>query len=172
MKLKCELNGQTCILPNFIADFIVNARVMYCNTIDSYGNPRVQPIIFVNEPGKCKLSFLVKKKSMLAKSVQRNPNIALSTDKTHPLDPSLNTGIMIEAVTQKIISQEGVKECFDILQKKYSDDVVTKILGIDIIFSYIKVEVLPLKIVFWKGPFFRRFICKQQEKKSGLVHSN
>jgi general stress protein 26 len=124
MKIKCELNGHMCILPNSIAQFIVNATLMYCNTIDSYGNPRIQPIIFINETGKCNLSFLVRKKSMLAKIIQRNPNIALSTDKTHPTDPSQNTGIMIEAFSQKIISQEGVKECFDNLQKKYSVDVV------------------------------------------------
>ncbi|MFX0085840.1 MAG: hypothetical protein ACFFAU_09205 [Candidatus Hodarchaeota archaeon] len=165
MKIECELNGHTCILPNYIAQFLVNAPLMYCNTIDYYGNPRIQPFIFINEPRKCNLSFLVKKKSMIAKSIQRNPNIALSTDKTHPTDPSLNSGIMIEAVSQKIISQEGVAECFDFLQKKYSLDVVSKILGIDVLLSYIKIRVFPLKIVFWKGPFFRRFICNQKDRK-------
>ncbi len=164
MKIKCELDSHSCVLPDYIAQFIVNASIMYSNTIDSHGNPRIQPIIFINEPGKCNIAFLAKKGSMIVSDIEKNSKIALTTDITHPINPSLNTGIMIEAVSELVSSQKEVEQCFDNLQNKYSIDIVSKILGIDIILSYIKIKAFPLKIVFWKGPFFKRFICKRKKE--------
>ena len=116
MQIKCDLNGHFCVMPDYIARFIINASIMYCNTIDSHGNPRIQPVIFINEPNKCNLAFLVKKGSKLDVDIKKNPKIALTTDDTHPINPSLNTGIMIEAVSERANSQEEIEQCFDNLQ--------------------------------------------------------
>ncbi|MHA1968648.1 MAG: pyridoxamine 5'-phosphate oxidase family protein [Candidatus Hodarchaeales archaeon] len=170
MKLKCELDGHSCILPEFIAQFILNAKLMYCGSIDAKNNPHIQPIIFTNEFGKCNLVFLVEKQSTLAKNLQMHPRVTLTTDKTHRTDPSwIHPGIMIEAISQPVISQEEIRACFENLQTKYGFDQVTKILGIDIILSYIKFEAFPTKIIFWKGPFFKRFICKQSKRRFKLI---
>ena len=168
MKIKCELDGHSCILPDFITQFIIHATLMYCGTIDSYNSPVIQPIIFTNEIGKCNLAFLVKKGSSLAKSIQRDPIITLTTDRTHQIDPSMNTGIMIETMSQVVFSQEEVNDCFTNLQKKYGADEVTKIMGIDAPQSYIKIKAFPTKIVYWKGPFFKRFTCNQAKRRLKL----
>ncbi len=169
MKLKCELDGQSCVLPKYIAKFILNATLMYCGSLDASNSPRIQPTIFTNEAGKCNIAFLVHKGSSLARNIQKHPNITFSTDQTHQTDPSQNTGIMIETVSRAIFSPEEVSMCFDNLQEKYGVDEVTKIMGINIPVSYIKIEAFPTKIVYWKGPFFKRFICKQSKKRSKLL---
>ncbi len=165
MQIKCEINGHTCILPNFITRFLVKSSLMYCSTIDPNGKPHIQPIIFVNEPDKCNLAYLVNKQSNMVSNLNKNLNLALTIDETHPTNPFWNRGIMIEAVSQQSNSQDDVRECFDDLQKKYTFDVVTKILGIDIILKYIKIMAFPVKIVYWKGPFFKKFKCEQRKKR-------
>lgn len=162
MKIKCQINGHTCVLPNYIARFFSKASLLYCNTIDPNGKPQIQPLIFVNELGRCNLAFLVKKHSTITKNLQKNPKLALTIDETHPTNPLQNKGIMIEAVSQQNNTKDEIEECFNSLQNKYGSDIVTKILGIDIILNYIKVQVLPVKIVYWKGPFFKKFRCKHR----------
>lgn len=169
LKLRCDLDGQSCILPDYITKFILNATLMYCGSVDASNFPRIQPTIFTNEAGKCNLAFLVHKGSSLAKNIQNHPNITLTTDQTHQTDPSQNTGIMIETVSRTIFSPEEVNICFDNLQNKYGVEEVTKIMGIDIPLSYIKIEAFPIKIIFWKGPFFKRFTCRQSKKRSKLL---
>ena len=166
MQIKCEINGHTCILPNYITRFLEKTSLMYCSTIDPYGKPHIQPIIFVNELGKCNLAYLVNKQSNMVSNLNKNPNLALTIGETHPTNPFWNKGIMIEAVSQQSNSQDDVRECFEDLQKKYNFDVVTKILGIDIILKYIKIMAFPVKIVYWKAPaFFKKFKCKQRKKR-------
>ncbi|MFX1285756.1 MAG: pyridoxamine 5'-phosphate oxidase family protein [Promethearchaeota archaeon] len=168
MILECQINGHICILPNYIARFLLKASSMYVGTIDLNGKPRIQPVLFVNEFGKCSLAFLINKQSKIAMNLQKNPNITLTTDSTHPTDSLQNKGIMIEAISQQFNSENIVRECFDNLQKKYNSDVITKILGIDIILKYIKITAVPIKIVYWKGPFFKKFTCDQRRKQKLL----
>ncbi|UCE12567.1 MAG: pyridoxamine 5'-phosphate oxidase family protein [Candidatus Heimdallarchaeota archaeon] len=162
MKIKCQINGHTCVLPSFLTRFLVKPLFLYCSTITPNGKPQIQPIIFVNELGKCNIAFLVKKQSSLTRNLQKNPKLALTTDETHPTDPLKNKGIMIEAVSQLNDSKDEVEECFNYLRKKYNSDIVTKILGIDIILNYVKIQAFPVKIVYWKGPFFKKFKCNQR----------
>ncbi len=165
MKINCEYNGQTCDLPEFMIHFLTKSSFLYCSTINVNKKPHIQPLIFVIESGKCSLTFLLYNQSIMKKSLHRNPNLSLTIDKTHPINPFWNSGIMIEAVSQLSNAQKDVQLCYENLQKKYNSDNVIKILGIDIIQKYTRLRALPKKIVFWKGPHFKQFWCKYRRKK-------
>ncbi|MFX0209850.1 MAG: pyridoxamine 5'-phosphate oxidase family protein [Candidatus Hodarchaeota archaeon] len=164
MHVKCEINGRICILPDYISKFFHKMSFMHISTINSSGYPRISPTIFVNEPGKCVLSFLINKKGKILEDLENNPFMALTIDETDPTNPFVGTGIMIEAKSQLSNSRSEINQCLENLQKKYNLDVVTKILGIDVISKYIKFRALPIKLVFWKGPFFRKITCKNKKK--------
>lgn len=165
MKVECELNGHTCYLPEFIAHFFTKSSLMYCSTINSNRKPHIQPIMFVIEKNKCILFFLAYNKSITATNLYANPNVAFTIDKTHPKNPFWNNGIMIEAISQMSKSQEDIQMCYDNLQKKYGSEIITKVLGVDIISNYSRVRALPTKIIFWKGPYFKKFKCKYKKKE-------
>lgn len=166
MKIKCEINGQTCELPDFMVHFFKKKSLIYCCTISENGKLSIQPIVFVNEEGKCALTFLVDKQSTMAKNLRNNPNLSLTIDETHPINPFWNTGVMIKAVSQLSETQKEIRKCFENLQKKYSSDTITKILGIDAIQKSIRLKAVPLEIVYWKNPIFKRFRCKQRRRKT------
>ncbi|MFX0170876.1 MAG: pyridoxamine 5'-phosphate oxidase family protein [Candidatus Hodarchaeota archaeon] len=164
MRVKCEIHDRICILPDYISKFFHKMSFMHISTINSSGEPRICPTIFVNEPEKCILSFLINKKAKILEDLENNPFIALTIDETDPTNPFVGTGIMIEAKTQHSTSKSEINQCLENLQKKYNLDVVTKILGIDVIDKYIKFRALPIKLVFWKGPFFRKITCKGKKE--------
>ncbi len=162
MKVECEINGQLCLLPDHISQFVLSASFIYCATINETNNPQIHPLLFVNEPGKCLLSFIQNIHSDVAKNLQQHPYLALTIDNTDLENPFSNTGIMIEAIVKLSTSSQHIQECFEMLLEKYGDNIVTKILGIDIDKNYIKIQARPLKIVYWKGPFFSSYKCKQK----------
>jgi hypothetical protein len=164
MRVKCEIDGRICIIPNYIAKFFHKTSFIYLSTINLSGDPQIRPTIFVNEPGKCVLSFLMNKKAKIVEDLENNPILALTIDETDPTNPFVGTGIMIEAMSQQSSSISEISRCLENLQKKYDPDVVTKILGIDVVSKYIKFRAFPIKLVFWKGPFFKRITCKRKKK--------
>jgi len=163
MKVVCELNGQECLLPDYISQFILSASFIYCATLNDTNNPQIHPLLFVNELGKCLLSFIQNINSDVIKNLQRHPYLALTIDNTDPENPFSNTGIMIEAIVKLSTSNQHIQNCFELLREKYGDNIVTKVLGIDIDTNYIKIQARPLKIVYWKGPFFQTYKCKQKK---------
>jgi len=163
MKIKCELNGRICDLPDFLTDFFANSTILYCSTISKHKRPHIQPTIFINEPGKCSIVFLANRQSSMVKNLYQNPKTSLTIDKVHPLNPFLNKGIMIEAITHINDSKEVINEILENFQRKYTLEVVSKILGIDILQNCVKIRSLPQKIVYWEGPIFKRFKCKKHK---------
>ncbi len=163
MKITCELNGRTCEIPDFMVHFFTKKSLIYCCTIGANGKPYIQPLVFINEEGKCAFTFLVDKQSKMTKNLLKNPNLSLTIDKTHPINPFWNSGIMIKAVSQLSKAQKEIRECFENLQKKYSSDIITKILGMDSTQKSVRLKAIPLEIVYWKGPFYKQFRCKQRK---------
>ena len=164
MRVVCELNGYECNLPSYISQFILSPSFIYCATLSHDQKPQIQPLIFINEPGRCLISFIQNNESDITKNLQRNNFLALTMDNTDPENPFLNTGIMIEAKAIISTSQQDIRDCFEYLQEKYNSNIVTKILGIDIDSSYVRIQARPLKIVYWKGPFFKTFECRQKKQ--------
>ncbi|UCG04197.1 MAG: pyridoxamine 5'-phosphate oxidase family protein [Candidatus Heimdallarchaeota archaeon] len=163
MKVTCELNGHVCELPEFLTEFFIHSSILYCSTITGSKSPHIQPAIFINEPGKCSIVVLANSKSVLVKNLYQNTKTSLTIDKVHPLNPFLNKGIMIEAISHITDSKDAIKETLKDFERKYSFEVVTKILGIDIVRYCVKIRVLPLKIIYWEGPTFQRFRCRKRK---------
>ncbi len=100
----------------------------------------------------------------MVKNLIQNTHTSLTIDKVHPLNPFLNTGIMIEAISHINDSKEAIEEILKDFARKYSFEVVSKILGIDILRQCVKIRSLPRKIVYWEGPTFHRFKCRRRKK--------
>jgi len=98
----------------------------------------------------------------MARNLRNNPKLALTIDITHPINPFWNRGISIKSYSQLDESEEVIQACVSHLQKKYGLSTVTKILGIDTIEDFLRVKTTPIKIIYWKGPYFKRFNCKSQ----------
>ena len=81
----------------------------------------------------------------------------------HPINPFLNRGIMVEALSYIIDSKDAIEESLIDLERKYTSGIISKILGIDIINQCVKIRSLPQKIVYWRNPIFRRFTCKKRK---------
>ena len=130
--------------------------------MDRTNNPFVQSFIFANEPEKCSINIPVKRASQIAGNLKNNPLLTLTLDKTHPTDPAQNEGIMIEATTRSLLSQDEIQHCYTDIQRKYGIDVTTKILGMEGLSEYIAIQAIPKKIVHWKGPYFQKFTCQRR----------
>ena len=161
MRVKCELSGQVCILPHYISQFFLSTSYIYCATVNRFNDPQIHPLLFSNESGKCMISFIQNLESDVTRNLRNHPYLALTIDKTDPEVKFLNNGIMVEAVASSSINPQDVQECFKNLQNKYGTNIITTILGIDLDSHYIRFQARPLKIVYWKGPFFRTFKCKK-----------
>jgi hypothetical protein len=99
----------------------------------------------------------------MVKNLYQNNKTSLTIDKVHPLNPFLNKGIMIEAISDINNSKDAVEEILREFERKYTFEVITKILGIDIVRQCVKIRALPRKIIFWEGPSFHRFKCRKKK---------
>jgi hypothetical protein len=165
MKIKCKIDGHVCELPDSMVDFFINTMLIYCSTLSPKLKPHIHPVIFSNETNCCNLTFLINKKSRMAKNLSLNPKISLAIDITHPINPFWNRGIMIKASSQLAESNEAVQTCVSQLQGKYGLSNIAKIIGLDTISQFVRVCVQPFKIVYWKGPYFKQFECTSRHKK-------
>jgi hypothetical protein len=166
MKIKCEIDGHICELPDSMGDFFVRTTVIYCSTLSTDKVPHIHPVIFINETNSCIITFVVNKQSTIAINLSHNPKLSLAIDITHPIDPFCNRGISINASSQLDESKEAVKTCVSHLQEKYGYSTVAKICGLDTTQQFVRVRVQPFKIIYWKGPYFKRFRCASQQKMS------
>jgi hypothetical protein len=166
MKIKCKIDGHSCELPDAMVDFFVHTTVIYCSTLTPKNRPHIHPVLFSNEPNSCVITFLLYKQSVIAKNLINNPNISLAIDITHPINPFWNRGISIKGNANLFGKIEELETGFSYLEEKYGLSTVTKILGIDKLQESVRVRVHPLKIVYWKGPYFKRFKCKSRRKTS------
>ena len=163
LKLKCEIDGQICDLPDFLTDLFTNSQLIYCSTITKNKRSHVQPTIFINEPNSCSIVFLANGQSLLVKNLYLNKKTSLTIDKIHPLNPFLNKGVMIEAISQINNSEDAIEEILRDFTRKYTFEVVSKILGIDIVHQCVKIRSFPQKIIYWEGPMFHRIKCGKRK---------
>ncbi len=164
MKIKCEIDGHICELPDSMVDFFIHTTVIYCSTLSPDKKPHIHPVIFINETNSCTITFLVNKQSSIACNLSHNPKLSLAIDITHPINPFWNRGISIKASSQLDESKEAVLTCVSHLQKKYGLSTVAKIIGIDTAQQSVRVRVHPFKIIYWKKSYFKRFRCTSQQK--------
>ena len=162
MKIKCEIDGHICEIPDSMVDFFIHTTVIYCSTLSSGYIPHIHPVIFINETNSCTITFLVNKRSIIANNLSHNPKLSLAIDITHPINPFWNRGVSIKASSQLDESKEVVKACVSHMQEKYGLSTVAKIVGIDTTQQSVRVRVYPIKIIYWKGPYFKRFSCASQ----------
>jgi len=149
-------------------DLFTNTLLIYCSTITKNGSPHVQPTIFINESKKCSITFLANRQSLMVKNLYQNRKTSLTLDKIHPFNPFLNTGIMIEALSHINDSKDVIEESLIDFERKYTSEVISKILGIDIINQCVKIRSFPQKIIYWRGPRFHRFNCKKRKSINTL----
>ncbi|MFX0208216.1 MAG: pyridoxamine 5'-phosphate oxidase family protein [Candidatus Hodarchaeota archaeon] len=99
MEHKCKNREEpnNCNIRKVFSEFLLDATFMYCCTLSKKGMPHITPVLFVYDTKWCVLSFLIDKNSVKAKNLHRNPYISLTSDETHPINPFLNTGIMLLA---------------------------------------------------------------------------
>ncbi len=159
MKIKCEIDGHICELPDYMVDFFVHTTVIYCSTLSQDLKPHIHPVIFINEINSCTISFIIDKQSTMARNLEHNSKLSLAIDITHPINPFWNRGIMIKASAQLDDSKGVVQTCVSQLQEKYGFSTIAKIIGIDTLQKFVRASVLPFKIVYWKGPYFKKFRC-------------
>ena len=163
MKIKCKIDGHICELPDSMVKFYIHPTLIYSCTLSRKLKPHIHPVIFVNEKDTCTIVFIVNKQSTTVQNLIHNPKISLAIDITHPINPFWNRGISIKGTSQLVETKELVNSCVSDLQEKYGSSTVTKIVGIDTIQNFVKVSVCPIKIIYWKGPYFKRFSCTSRQ---------
>ena len=78
LKIKCELNGRVCDLPDYLIDFFTNSLILYCSTITENKKTHIQPTIFINEPNRCSIVYLVNSQSLTVKNLYHNKKTSLT----------------------------------------------------------------------------------------------
>lgn len=130
--------------------------------------PHITPIMYIYELDRCLLSFLVEKKSVKARNIILNPFISFTTDISHQTDPLQNTGIMASALAEVFDSKEEIANSYERLRRRYSSHLVPELVEKFAINSDLLVRAAIFKIVHWKGPFFKRFVCQPRMKNLPL----
>jgi general stress protein 26 len=155
-------------IPKFFTKFLLNAKYLHCCTIDRHLRPHVVPLVFVFDINQNLIFCVAGRNSTKVCNIQQNPYVTFTTDKTHPNNPLLNEGIMIETV---VIISEDDDQIVDVmakLQTKYKKLLNSKLLTVRVFESDILLIAHPLKMVHWRGPFFRQFVFKKSLKKRAI----
>ena len=90
--------------------------------------------------------------------MKNNPFVTFTTDIIHPNNPLLNSGIMIQTNVEISRENEKITSTMIKLQTKYQSHFDSKLLLLRVYESDVLVIAHPFKVVYWKGPFFQRFI--------------
>ncbi|MFX1514614.1 MAG: pyridoxamine 5'-phosphate oxidase family protein [Promethearchaeota archaeon] len=159
MEQNCSKTKIVCNIRKVFSQFLLEATFMYVCTLTKKNMPHITPVLYFYEKEWCVLNFLVNKHSIKAKNLRMNPYVSLTTDETHPTNPFLNTGIMLEAVAQLSESYTDVQECLVNLRSKYRSQLKTELVETFATENEMCVKAYLLKGVYWKGPFFQNFIC-------------
>lgn len=160
--IDCDDFGSRCHISNDILRFLLDRILLYCCTLTTIGMPHITPVMYNYEMNRCLISFLIQKNSVKARNLKRNPYVSFTADSTHKTDPLMNSGIMINAVATFSDTTDEIKEVFQRLQKRYSSHMIPELVGTYTLKSDLLVRASIFKIVYWKGPFFQRFICKKR----------
>jgi hypothetical protein len=126
--------------------------------------PHITPVMFTFELNGCLLAFLIEKKSVKAKNLKSNPFISFTADISHRTDPLQNSGIMVSTIGQLIESEDIINIFFERIKKRYTAHFSPELVETHTIISDLLIKAPIFRIVYWKGPFFKRFICPSRNK--------
>ena len=152
-------------IPKIYVEILINAKYLHCCTIDHKQRPHVVPLIFLFDVDRCLILCVAGRKSAKVRNMQQNPYVTFSTDETHPINPLLNKGIMIETVVELSEDDNQIVEVMAKIQEKYNTLLDSKLVTTRVFDTDILIIAHPMKIVHWKGPFFHRFIFTKRRKK-------
>ncbi|MHA1946666.1 MAG: pyridoxamine 5'-phosphate oxidase family protein [Candidatus Hodarchaeales archaeon] len=160
----CDEYGQRCAIPNEMLRFLLDRSLLYCCTLTANGMPHITPVMFTFELDRCLLAFLIEKKSVKARNLRSNPFISFTADISHRTDPLQNSGIMVNALGRMIESEDEIKTYFERIKKRYTANFSPELVETHTIISDLLIKAPIFKIVYWKGPFFDRFICQSRNR--------
>ncbi|MFW9991803.1 MAG: pyridoxamine 5'-phosphate oxidase family protein [Candidatus Odinarchaeota archaeon] len=163
------LKDSICEMSDPYLKFLLNAKYLYCCTLDRYQNPHVVPLIFtfVPEDDGCLIRCLIERNSVKAKNMRQNPYVTFASDENHPTIPLLNSGIMIETLVELDEDLSEINRTIKLFQEKYAEEAwVPYACNLD---ADILMRAYPQKIIYWKGPYFQRFRCSKHWKKRASI---
>ena len=161
-ELFCDDYGDECFIPKGILEFLLNSKILYCCTLDSKQVPHITPVIYFYEMNRCTIRFIIGKESKKAKNLAKNAFASFTTDVTHQSNPFLNTGITITSFVELSGDPEVLRTYSDRLHRKYSSHFIPELTDSARSNSEICVSARIAKVVYWKGPYFQRFSCKNR----------
>ncbi|MFX1255234.1 MAG: pyridoxamine 5'-phosphate oxidase family protein [Promethearchaeota archaeon] len=154
-----------CQIPEPYLNFLINAQYLYCCTLDRHQYPHIVPITYTFDIDKSQILCVTDCQSIKVRNMRQIPYVSFTTDKVHPKNPLLNTGIMIETFVELKEDGNQIADVLAKLQIKYSSLDESSFLSTYEYGSEILIIAHPMKIVYWKGPFFRRFRCPTWRKR-------
>lgn len=160
--IDCDDYGNRCAISNDILILLLDRSLLHCCTLDENGIPHITPIMYYFEMNKCIIKFLIEKKSVKARNLRKNPYVSFTADSTHKTNPLMNTGIMINAIARFDDTSNEIETGYERLRRRYSSQMIPELVGTYTLKSDLLVRASIFKIVYWKGPFFQRFICKKR----------
>ncbi|MFX0093863.1 MAG: pyridoxamine 5'-phosphate oxidase family protein [Candidatus Hodarchaeota archaeon] len=162
----------SCQIPELFTEFLSKSRYLYCCTLDRYQRPHVVPLFFIFDRSRCSILCVTERKSKKVHNMRYNPYVSFTTDEVHAKNPLLNTGLMIETVAEIREAGDQVAEVLTRLQIKYPAFFDTRLFSNYIYDQEVLIVAHFLKLVYWRGPFFRRFNCPVHRKKESPFWQN
>ncbi|MFX0061729.1 MAG: pyridoxamine 5'-phosphate oxidase family protein [Candidatus Hermodarchaeota archaeon] len=158
--------GNDCQIPEPYLNFLISAQYLYCCTLDQHQYPHIVPLAFTFDIDKSLVLCVTDHRSIKVRNMQRIPYVSFTTDRVHPKNPFLNAGIMLETFVELKEDKNQIADVMAKLQTKYSSLAESNFLPT--YSSEILIVAHPMKVVYWKGPFFRRFRCPTWRKRGKL----
>ncbi len=168
MTSNCGEFGTQCEIPNEMLKFLLDRRIFYCCTLTTERTPHITPIMYMYEMERCLLTFLIEKSSAKARNLRKNPFVSFTADISHQTDPLQNTGVMVSAFAELSDSKDEIADSYERIRRRYSSHLVPELVEKYAINSDLLIKAAIFKIVHWKGPYFKRFLCEPRMKKLSL----
>ncbi|MHA2299043.1 MAG: pyridoxamine 5'-phosphate oxidase family protein [Candidatus Hodarchaeales archaeon] len=153
-----------CLIPDPFIDYLLNGEYIHFCTLDQQRRPHVVPLLFTFQKNGCLIRCVGERDSTKIHNIRQYPFVSFTIHEVHPTIPLLNSGIMTEAIAEIIEDTTQIAEAMKKLKQKYVDQLKSEIIAKDIDDSDILIEIHPLRIVYWKGPFFEHFSCPNYRK--------
>ena len=97
----------------------MDAKYLYCCTLDEKQIPHLVPLLFIFEYMTCTIYCITSRNSVKVRNMKRNPYVTFTTDETHPTIPLLNAGIMVESIVELTTEDQQIGQVMNKLNMKY-----------------------------------------------------
>ncbi|MFQ5762018.1 MAG: pyridoxamine 5'-phosphate oxidase family protein [Candidatus Bathyarchaeia archaeon] len=129
-------------------------------SVDLY--PHVVPVFFVFDDATHCIYILTSPSTKKILNMKDNPRVSLSIDSRDPVNPFNNEGLIIQGSVELGYFEESSDETiqpslaslFQAFEEKYPAFKFRGEVGLEES-SEILVKVMPLKVVYWRGPTFQ-----------------